>query len=232
MPRPKLIASLAVPGPDSLPADGAQRVAPADLVEVRLDALQGEAVAQAPELCRRVAQWGRPLLLTPRSPGEGGMRRWEAGEREAVVAAVWAEQEAPFLDVELRDSPELLDWALAERPPGVEVVASFHDFQAFPGEEKLGELAGEAQRTGADRFKAAVAVAGPEETARLACWTREQGGDGFLATMALGEAGSLSRLMNGMFGSWACYAHIEEATAPGQLAVAELAPLLDRFYGR
>jgi 3-dehydroquinate dehydratase-1 len=231
MPRPKLIASLAVPGPESLPDDGPQRVAPADLVEVRLDALQGDAVTQAPALCRQVAQWNRPLLLTPRSPGEGGMRRWEPGEREAVLAAVWAEQAAPFLDVELRDSPELLAWALAERPAGVEVIASFHDFQAFPGEERLCQLAEEARNAGANRFKAAVAVAGPEETARLACWTREQGDDGFLATMALGKAGSLSRLMNGIFGSWACYAHIEEATAPGQLAVAELAPLLERFYG-
>jgi 3-dehydroquinate dehydratase-1 len=231
MARPLLIASLAASAPDALPADGGVRVAAADVVEVRLDALTGDAVAEAPALCRRVAEWGKPLLLTPRSEGEGGMRPWRKGERAAVLEAVWAAEEAPVVDVELVDSPGLLDWVLSHRPAGTEVVASFHDFQAFPGEQRLTELAASARTRGADRFKAAVAVAGGEETARLACWTREQGGDGFLATMALGQAGSLSRLMNGLFGSWGCYAHIEAATAPGQLAVDELAPLLDRFYG-
>ncbi|HKL78233.1 MAG TPA: type I 3-dehydroquinate dehydratase, partial [Gammaproteobacteria bacterium] len=167
----------------------------------------------------------------PRSRGEGGLRDWADGERAAVLEAVWQRPEAAFVDVELEDSPELLHWAVAQRPAGVEVIASFHEFAAFPGEERLSRLAAEAKAVGADRFKAAVAVADADEAARLACWTREQGGDGFVATMALGAVGSLSRLMNGLFGSWASYAHIEEATAPGQLAVAELAPLFDRFYG-
>ena len=231
MPRPFLIASLASASSETLPPDGAARVAAADLVEVRLDALVGDAVTEAPNLCRRVAGWGKPLLLTPRSPGEGGARAWQAGEREAVLEAVWAQGLAtPFLDVELVDSPELLGWARRKRPADTELVASFHAFQQFPGEARLTELAARARAAGADRFKAAVAVTGETETARLACWTREQGGASFSATMALGAAGSLSRLMNGMFGSWACYAHIAEATAPGQLAVAELKPLLDRFY--
>ncbi|KPV41688.1 hypothetical protein AN478_00990 [Thiohalorhabdus denitrificans] len=229
MSRPSLIASLAYPNAAALPSDGTARVAPADMVEVRLDAVEGEADT-AVALCREVAGWGRPLLVTPRSPGEGGMRQWQAGERSALLDALWAEIAPAAVDVELRDSPRLLEWTVANGPAGTEVIASFHDFEGFPGVGWLEVLALEAQAKGADRFKAAVRVADPGEMADLACWTRSRSRSFPLITMAVGAAGSLSRLMNGAFGSGACYAHIEEATAPGQLSVAELAPLLERFY--
>ncbi|MFA9461718.1 type I 3-dehydroquinate dehydratase [Thiohalorhabdus methylotrophus] len=229
MPRPNLIAALAYPNTDALPADGAARVGPADLVEVRLDAVEGGNEV-AVSLCRTIAGWDRPLLLTPRSPGEGGMREWGMGERQAMLLDVWAAVTPVGVDVELRDSPKLLEWTLAHRPHGTEVIASYHNFDQFPGVGWLEVLALEAQAQGADRFKAAVRVDGPAEMADLACWTRERSKHFSLITMAVGEQGSLSRVMNGIFGSWACYAHIEEATAPGQLPVQELGPLLERFY--
>ncbi|MFP4559786.1 MAG: type I 3-dehydroquinate dehydratase [Thiohalorhabdus sp.] len=229
MSRPSLIASLAYPNAGALPGDGAERVAPADMVEVRLDAVKGGASA-AVDLCREVAAWGRPLLVTPRAPGEGGMRRWEAGERRALLEELWGSVVPAAVDVELRESSRLLEWAVANRPGGMEVIASFHDFEGFPGVGWLEVLALEAQAKGADRLKAAVRVAEAGEMADLACWTRSRSPSFPLITMGVGPAGSLSRLMNGAFGSTACYAHIEEATAPGQLSVAELAPLLERFY--
>ncbi len=201
-----------------------------DIVEVRLDAVEG-GPAEAARLCRDVAHWGRPLLLTPRAPGEGGWRHWEDAARRAILEAVWATGvKAPYVDVELRESPRLLDWLVANRPPGAEVIASFHEFQRFPGEAELDVLALEAEAKGADRFKVALHVEDLAQVARLACWTRERARAQSVLSMAVGEEGKLSRLMNGAFGSWACYGHIEQATAPGQLAVAELAPLLDRFY--
>ena len=228
--RPKVIASLAYPDSSRLPADGAQRVAAADIVEVRLDAVEG-GPEEAVRVCRTVAEWGRPLLLTPRAAGEGGERSWDDAARRATLEAVWATGvDAPYTDVEVRESPRLLEWLIQSRPEGSEVIASFHDFRRFPGEAELDVLALEASAKGADRFKVAVAVDSLDEAGRLACWTRDRSRSQAVISMALGEAGSLSRVMNGAFGSWASYGHIDRATAPGQLAVAELAPLLDRFY--
>lgn len=229
MPRPRIIAALAPTSPADLPDDGAQRVAPADIVEVRLDAVAGGPEA-AVAVCRSVAAWGRPLLITPRSSGEGGMRDWADVERQRVLAAVWQTLPVAYVDVEVRDSPRLLEWVLAQRPEGVEVIASFHDFAGFPGEGMLEVLALEAAAQGADHFKAAVRVADLDETARLACWTRSRSRSQSLLTMAMGPAGTLSRIMGGAFGSWATYGHIATATAPGQLGVAELAELAERFY--
>jgi 3-dehydroquinate dehydratase-1 len=229
MPRPRIIAALAPRSLADLPADGADRVAPADLVEVRLDALQGGPDAAA-GVCRAVAGWGRPLLVTPRSGGEGGLRDWDMAARREVLQAVWQGPGVALVDVELRDSPQLLDWVLSQRPAGVAVIASFHDFNGFPGEARLAALADEAAAKGADHFKAAVRVADLDQTARLACWTRERSQSQSLLSMAMGPAGTLSRIMGGAFGSWGTFGHLGTATAPGQLSVADLAELRDRLY--
>ena len=229
MPHPQIIAAVAVAGPEDLPADGRERVAAADLVEVRLDAVAGRPEA-AVALCRAVADWGKPLLLTPRSAGEGGQRVWGDGDRQAMLEAVWAALPTAHVDVELRDSPRLLEWVLANRPAGVEVIASFHDFERFPGEGWLEVLAMEAAAVGADHFKAAVHVDGLDQAARLACWTHTRASTQSLITLAMGPVGGLPRIMGGAFGSWATFGHIGTATAPGQLSVAELAELRDRLY--
>jgi 3-dehydroquinate dehydratase-1 len=229
MPHPRIIAAVAPESAAALPADGAERVAVADLVEVRLDAVAG-GPEDALAVVRQVAGWGRPLLATPRSLGEGGLRSWAGDERRQLLEALWQEHVPACVDVELRDSPDLLAWVLAERPAGIQVIASFHDFAGFPGEAELDALAAEAAARGADHFKAAVTVADLDETARLACWTRERSGRQSLLTMAMGPAGVMSRVAGGAFGSWGTYGHIEAATAPGQLSVAELAELRDRLY--
>jgi len=229
MPRPRIIAALAPGSREELPADGAERVGSADLVEVRLDAVAGGPEA-AEAVCREVARWGKPLLVTPRSPGEGGLRKWDAESRRETLEAVWQVPGVALVDVELRDSPRLLEWAIAGCPPGTEVIASFHDFNGFPGESRLDDLASEAAAKGADHFKAAVQVEELDQSARLACWTRERSRHQSLLTMAMGPHGGLSRVMGGAFGSWGTYGHIERATAPGQLSVAELAELRQRLY--
>lgn len=229
MPRPRIVACLAAAGPEDPPSEGASRVARADLVEVRLDAIAGEpSVAAA--LCEAVAQWQRPLMLTPRSAGEGGVRRWGEGQRRAFLEAAWGADSPALVDVELRDSPDLLDWVLANRPEGCQVLASYHAFDRYPGSGWLDVLALEAEARGADHFKVAVPVADPGEMADLACWTHRRSRFQSLITMGLGAEGCLSRVMNPAFGSWACYASLDRATGPGQLGLEELADLVDRFY--
>ena len=46
----------------------------------------------------------------------------------------------------------------------------------------------------------------------------------------MGGLGAISRLVFPIAGSLLTYAHVGRPTAPGQLTVAELRPLLDRFY--
>ncbi len=229
MSRPQVVACLAVAGLEDLPEAVGEWLASVDLVEVRLDAVAGGAQEVA-GLCSEVARWGRPLLLTPRSAGEGGFQQWKEAERRDALKAIWEHPAVAYVDIELRDSPDLLDWALAHCPPGCEVIASFHAFQGYPGAAFLDGLASEAAAKGTDHFKAAVHVADWEEVAELACWTRFRSRRQSLITMGLGEEGALSRLMNPAFGSWACYGAIGQATGPGQLGVEELAHWIDRLY--
>ena len=228
MQRPWIIASAAYGGPHELPADGPARVATADWTEVRLDAIGGGSGA-AVGLCRAVADWGRPLLLTPRRHAEGGQRHWTEDERLTFLRACWGEVTPAAVDVEVRGDPALVRAVSDEAPPGTRVIASYHDFHQMPAEALLDALAEEAVEAGADYFKVAARAESLADTARLACWTQTCRRIGVIS-MAMGEAGVLSRVMNGAFGSAACYGHIEQVTAPGQLPVDELAALVEQLY--
>ncbi len=228
--RPSIIASIACSGNDELPEQGALGVVPADLVEVRLDALPPGDIQEAEMLCRTVTAWKRPLLLTPRCQAEGGIRSWSVEQRQTVLNSLWGFESVRYVDIELVSSSSLVEWALRHRPADVEIIASYHNFRCFPCDEQLDRLIHEALQKGVQRIKVAVQIDSVREAARLACWTQQQSDRISIISLALGPAGALSRIMNGAFGSWASYGYIDYPTAPGQLSVAELQAAFDRYF--
>lgn len=209
----------------------------ADLVELRADLLDGEP--DAGRTARLAARLGAdcapvPVLLTVRSCAEGG-----AAELEGRA---WAEHLARILDaldsldeagtagrpaavdveIERPGAAGLVD--LAHRA-GLEVVLSFHDVAATPPDEALHELLERMSRLGADLAKIAVMPAGPADVARLlgVTATAHEAREVPLATMAMGEAGAVSRLAAGVFGSRLVFATAGGApSAPGQPPIEDL----------
>lgn len=226
--KPRLVASVAQRRAADLPADITARVAPADLVEVRLDAPAPGDLEEGQRLVEAAAGWGRPLIVTPRSPVEGGLQRWSDPDRQALLERIWELPGVHYADLELLSSRQLLEWGLAEGPAGLHWIASYHELEGLPSEGELDTLAGDAHHLGAHLFKIAARTDLPG-SAQLACWCRRQS----QATIALpmGEEAGAGRAFGGVFGSWATYGHVGEATAPGQWPVAELRDLLDRLHG-
>ena len=181
-------------------------------VEVRLDAL-----AEAPDLpALRAAFAGRLLLATLRSRAEGGRFEGTPGEAAALLTAALA---AGFdlADVELA----LGGGGLLGLPPG-RVVVSAHDVAGTP--DDLEDRTARMEETGARFVKVVATARGLGDALRLLRLQASRGAAGRLAAFSMGEAGLVTRVLSPYLGAALSFgaALPGEATAPGQLAAADL----------
>ena len=93
------------------------------------------------------------------------------------------------------------------------------------------------EEAGANVAKVACMPSTPGDTLTLlqATWEASQKMSIPLITMSMGQIGAVSRAVGGLFGSAATFATVGAASAPGQMPVDELKPVLealDRFSGR
>ena len=241
-------------------------VAGADVLELRVDLLEeagtlaapdpldaATAAAQVLECLRGLreaidttdgADAGSPVLLTCRTAAEGGRAQLDDTAYGSLLRSVldgltdWAPERRPAaIDVEVqRDClPQVCAQAHAL---GVDVVASFHDFEATPADEALEEVLARMAREGADLAKIAVWPTSADDVARLlgVCARATAGaGTGLgvpVATMSMGALGAVSRVAPA-FGSALTFAVVPDeqgqsrASAPGQLPLQDVRRCLE-----
>jgi 3-dehydroquinate dehydratase-1 len=202
----------------------------ADALEFRMDLADDPLAA--------LADYGGdlPVVATNRAAWEGGEADGTEAERLDALATAAADGAVAAVDVELAalDEPEGRAVAAAAREHDAAVVASVHDFEATPPSATLRARLREAATRG-DVGKLAVTADGPADALRLLAATHAatERGDR-VATMAMGAAGSHTRVVAPIYGSRIGYAPVDDAraTAPGQFDLATLADLLDRLEAR
>jgi 3-dehydroquinate dehydratase/shikimate dehydrogenase len=186
----------------------------ADLVELRLDAVD------APDVTGALEGRALPVVLTCRHRGEGG---WFAGPEEQRRALLLeaCDRGAEYVDLEWACGFD--DFVRGRR--GRNIVLSFHDFNGCPDDlearvEAMAALDPEV-------LKIAVTVRRLTECARLAAVAARHPGRR-LVLVGMGEAGTVTRVLPGRFGS--CWTYAGDGVAPGQI---ELDRLLTEFrFGR
>ena len=217
-------------------ASGAESPAPDPMVVVT-------AAAQVLECLRRMVDVvdGVPLLLTCRTAAEGGRAHLDDAGYGAVLGAVlddlstWAPERRPAaIDVEVQRGclPGVSEQA---HGLGIDVVASFHDFEATPADDVLEEVLARMVNEGADLAKIAVWPTSADDVARLlgvcARATADPGeGTGLgvpVAAMSMGALGAVSRVAPA-FGTALTFAVVSDeqgetqASAPGQLPIQDV----------
>ena len=217
-------------------ASGAESPAPDPMVVVT-------AAAQVLECLRRMVDVvdGVPLLLTCRTATEGGRAHLDDAGYGAVLGAVlddlstWAPERRPAaIDVEVQRGclPGVSEQA---HGLGIDVVASFHDFEATPADDVLEEVLARMVNEGADLAKIAVWPTSADDVARLlgvcARATADPGegaGPGVpVAAMSMGALGAVSRVAPA-FGTALTFAVVSDeqgetqASAPGQLSMQDV----------
>jgi len=198
----------------------------ADLIELRADLWDDPRADALPALLGRLRAAGRPVILTVRAASEGGQPMDEARRRDLYAAGL---PHADALDVEIASSALAAELALRARAAGKTVILSVHALDATPPTATLLQLVDRAQALGADVTKLAAHASAPEDLRTLLEVTLAARPRG-IVTLAMGPMGPLSRVLLPAAGSLLTYGHVGRPTAPsGQLAVAELAPLVRRL---
>ena len=188
---------------------------PCDVVELRVDALPPD-VSYDDVLARPCP---KPLLVTVRDAAEGGAR-----EMPYVLRSAWA--------LKLLPMAAMLDWELAnlEKAPamaqlvhaaGVQLVASFHDFNGTPALDDLLAKERRARELGADIAKFAFRLHSEQDMqVGLDLLSRATGP---VAVMGMGPQAAQSRLLYARQGSRLVYGYLGQTpAAPGQTSAAYL----------
>ena len=234
----------------------------ADVLELRVDLLEeagalaapapldaATAAAQVLECLRGLREaidGAAPLLLTCRTAAEGGRAQLDDTAYGSLLRSVldgladWTPERRPAaIDVEVQRGclPQVCAQAHAL---SIDVVASFHDFEATPADEPLEEVLARMAREGADLAKIAVWPTSADDVARLlgvcaraTAGAGERSGLGVpVAAMSMGALGVVSRVAPA-FGSALTFAVVPDeqgqarASAPGQLPIQDVRRCLE-----
>lgn len=200
-----------------------------DLLEWRVDGFSGvgdvaECLSVLQEL--RALVGDIPLIFTCRSEWEGGAVKMNPENRLALIDRAMASGHIDLVDIELSNERAFIEAVqIRAKVLGVKCILSYHNFQATPAEALLIGKLEEAEKEGGDIAKIAVMPNDYSDVLTLLAATNKAR-NGRVAipmiTISMGEAGRISRLAGGLFGSDITFAAGRECSAPGQIPFPEL----------
>ena len=209
-----------------------------DMVEWRVDAFSGAGdVAQCLSVLRelRTIIGEIPLIFTCRIDREGGLQQLTQENRSELIIRAMESGLIDLVDIELCNEREFVEEIVARaKTVGVKLILSYHNFQETPGEELLAGKLAEAEKKGADVAKIAVMPKEYHDVLTLLSVTntaRHGQVDIPMIAISMGEAGKISRLAGGLFGSDITFGAGRESSAPGQMAFHDLKTGMALLYG-
>ena len=175
------------------------------------------------------------LLFTFRTQKEGGEKAISMEQYTALNLAVAASGNVDFIDVEIFSGDAVVKKNIEGiHAAGVRVVGSNHDFFATPQKEEIVSRLRKMQEMGADIPKIAVMPQSTADVLTLLAATAEMHetyADRPIITMSMSAKGVISRLSCEAFGSAMTFGAAGQASAPGQIPVAQLKQVLDILHG-
>jgi len=189
---------------------------PPDLFELRLDGL----LAVIRELPAVIPQLRAPLIITARSPTEGGANNLSLARRRELLMRFLPD--AAFVDVELSSATAFSPLLKRARAGNLQIILSLHHLVTMPALAVLEAAARRAQSLGADIFKVAARTDRPEELSNLVEFVQRRFSPVPISAMGLGKLGRTSRAVLARSGSVLNYAHLGVPIAKGQWSLAEL----------
>ena len=211
------------------------RSLPFDVLEWRmdgLDALSPELATQGLSLVK--SEISTPIIATIRTSKEGGSFPYEDALYEACVTAVMAGlrpgTDAVDVEMERTPAPRLIEKA---RALGLSVIVSFHDFSRTPKKEDIVSRFLTMKARHASIGKIAVIAHSREDACTMmdAMAQVHKTAPNFpFIGISMGPCGQVTRTEGGKAGSILTFASAGEASAPGQIALADMRWILDKAY--
>lgn len=211
------------------------RSLPFDVLEWRmdgLDALSPELATQGLSLVK--SEISTPIIATIRTSKEGGSFPYEDALYEACVTAVMAGlrpgTDAVDVEMERTPAPRLIEKA---RALGLSVIVSFHDFSRTPKKEDIVSRFLTMKARHASIGKIAVMAHSREDACTMMdamAQVHKTAPDFPFIGISMGPCGQVTRTEGGKAGSILTFASAGEASAPGQIALADMRRILDKAY--
>lgn len=174
-----------------------------------------------------------PLLCTFRTQKEGGQKSINPDRYARLLMDICHSAEIDMIDVEAFTDESLVREVIGfAHERGTHVVASNHDFYATPPQQEIIRRLTYMAELGADIPKIAVMPADKRDVLSLLSATAQAADalDRPLITMAMGGTGVISRLSGECFGSSCTFGSVGQASAPGQIPVAQLREVLQILH--
>lgn len=175
-----------------------------------------------------------PFIFTVRSVAQGGTADISQEDYIRINRAIIEAGAADIVDIEAclgdDDVRSLADFA---KRNGRSVIVSHHDFEGTPSRSEMVDCLAHLQDIGADIPKLAVMAHTAADALEVLAATDEMSrlhARGPVLTMAMGHAGTLTRLVGEGFGSALTFCALEDASAPGQVDAAITRRVLDSIH--
>lgn len=197
-----------------------------DILEFRFDNLFAHKSA-ATNLVKTLQT---PILGTVRAPEEGGSNSLTPAKRIELYSEILPLLELVDTEIESLSLPEFADFAVQVQGREVPLIASFHDFETFPGAATVAEKMDKAFELGADIAKVAIYLETMKDLFSLVELVETHRSAGRLVSaMGMGPLGKISRLVLAKAGSCLNYGYLQHPNAPGQWSARELRGLISEF---
>jgi 3-dehydroquinate dehydratase-1 len=204
---------------------GLERLANADIIELRVDMFDSLTPAHVEQVFRHAKEkFGKPIIATVRDVKEGGLR--EIQDRAAMYRIVIPFADA--VDVEVLAGDALKQMKELCRDNGKLLIGSYHNFESTPDDDFLEQVVAAGRQNGADVVKIAVTAKEEKDFIRLMLLTLRHRSHGII-TMSMGDRGLPSRVFSPLFGSLITYGSINKPSAPGQLSAAEVMDIFSKL---
>jgi len=198
----------------------------ADIVEIRIDSMEEFDL-------RRIFEEKRmPILITYRSPEEGGFKKGVRDQERAEVLKEAIYLGADYVDIEYEMDRGLRDEIIKSKNK-TKIIVSKHFFRP-EREEILSEYAKKLFDTGADIGKLIGYAKSWDKNLIYLNLVEKYEKMGYkLISFAMGEFGKPSRIMCPIFGSPWTYAALteKEKAAPGQISAKTLRSIWKEIRG-
>lgn len=204
----------------------------ADMAEFRIDLLDfasdTKAVIALGKELNQVLK-NKPLIATIRTANEGGKLKVSDAEYEKIYSEYLKQPFMQLLDIEMfRDQARVEKLTQRAHQKNVLVIMSNHDFDKTPAQQDIEQRLLKQDQMGADILKIAVMPKSKQDVLTLmnATLNVSQKSKKPLLTMSMGRLGTISRIATANMGGSMSFGMIGEASAPGQIDVAQLKQFL------
>lgn len=201
------------------------RLAEADIIEWRADYLPKEAILTvAPAVFEKCS--GKEMIFTVRTTREGGHLDLTDEEYVGLLKEIASLYQPDYIDFEYYSYQSVFEQML-DFP---NLVLSYHNFEETPSNYM--EIISELTALSPAVVKIAVMANTKQDVLDVMNYTRgfktlnsEQG----FATVAMGDLGKLTRIAGMITGSCWTFAHLDEASAPGQMSLEDTRKCIEIF---